>query len=219
MQAVIQRQIAFISTVLTHYTGAAPADLRVLDWGCGKGQIAYLLRQLGFSVTACDRDDDSDDSSFGQDTPIIAEHKINVIPLEDPVRLPFETASFDCVTSFGVLEHVPQDRASLREIRRILKPGGLFYVTFLPYRLSWTQAVVRLRGNHYHDRLYWRRSLLELARDAGFTVQSLWFGQLFPKHSIPLALDPLLEPLDRMLCRYTPFKYIATNLESILIPE
>lgn len=215
-QAVFQRQVGFLSSILTAHTLKSPGEIAVLDWGCGKGQIAYLLRKSGFAVTACDANDDSDDSAFGQDTPIIAEQKIQVVPLKDPVQLPFETGAFDCVTSFGVLEHVPRDLESLREIRRVLRPRGLLYVTFLPYPLSWTQALARIRGNDYHDRLYWRRRLFELAELSGFAIQSVWLAQLFPKNSIPLAFDPVLERLDRALCRYTPLKYFATNLEAVL---
>ena len=215
-QAVFQRQVAFLSGILRAHMQKEPSEISVLDWGCGKGHIAYLLRREGFSVTACDRDDRSDDSAFGQTTPIIAEQRISVVPLQDDVQLPFEAASFDCVTSFGVLEHVPRDLESLKEIRRVLRPRGVLYVTFLPYPLSWTQALARTRGNDYHDRLYWHGRLRELSSAAGLTVQSSWFGQLFPKNSVPLRLDPLLEGVDRALCRFTPLRYFATNIEAVL---
>ena len=42
----------------------------------------------------------------------------------DAERLPFEDATFDRVSSNGVLHHTPDMPAALREIRRVLKPGG-----------------------------------------------------------------------------------------------
>ena len=57
---------------------------------------------------------------------------------------------------------------------------------------------------------------LDLAQRAGFTVQTMWLGQLFPKNSIPLAADAVLEPIDRALCRHTPLRYFATNLEIVM---
>lgn len=53
---------------------------------------------------------------------------------EDATRLTFENASFDCLLSFEVLEHIPDFRAALREARRVLREGGRFYFTapFIP---------------------------------------------------------------------------------------
>jgi hypothetical protein len=39
---------------------------------------------------------------------------------------------------------------SLKEIRRVLKPGGLFYFCFLPYWLTQIQRLAHWRGSHYH---------------------------------------------------------------------
>jgi len=84
---------------------------------------------------------------FGQEAPIVQARGIAVTPLRHSIDLPFRDQEFDCVVSFGVLEHVQSDLASLHEIRRVLKPGGIVYVTFLPYFLSWTQALARLAGS------------------------------------------------------------------------
>jgi SAM-dependent methyltransferase len=215
-QAIYVRQVAFLSRLLESQTGRPPEQIDVLDWGCGKGHVSYLLDKLRFRVVSCDIVADTDDSAFGQDTPIIKERKPDVIALHDPVRLPFDDASFDCVTSFGVLEHVPDDLGSMHETRRVLKKDGVFYVSFLPYFLSWTQALFKLRGGTYHDRLYSQRTVHELARRGGFTVQAMWLAQLFPKVSVPYAADGVLEPIDRMLCRHTPLRYFATNLEIVM---
>ena len=216
MQSLYVRQVAFLSAVLKDYFGAA-RGLKVLDWGCGKGQITYLLAGHGFEVTSCDLVAEKNDSSFGQEVPIIEDKGITVVPLRHPERLPFDDASFDCVVSFGVLEHVYSDQSSLRELRRTLKPGGVAFITLLPYFLSWTQALGRAFGNRYHDRLYNKGSLRKLAGDAHFELAGVWHGQLFPKNSVPIGLDPYLEPLDRFLCGFTPLKYLATNLEAVLI--
>ena len=216
-QAVYQRQVLFLSAILIRQFRKPRNEITVHDWGCGKGHITYLLKKQGFLVSASDFQDSSDDSAFGQETPIIERDGIEVVPLLDPVKLPFPDASFDAVTSFGVLEHVPRDLDSLHEIRRVLAPGGILFLTFLPYPLSWTQAVARLRGNDYHDRLYWRRRVHDLAGLSGFSVQSMWLGQLLPKNSIPFKYDRILERLDRFACWYTPLRYLATNIEAVLV--
>jgi SAM-dependent methyltransferase len=216
-QTVYLRQVAFLTAALEGYEGVATERLKILDWGCGKGQVSYLLHNRGFIVSSCDVVTESDDSTFAQQIPIIETKGITVVPLHHPSEMPFGAQTFDCVVSFGVLEHVESDLASLREIRRILKPGGILFVTFLPYFLSWTQAVYRLRGGTYHDRLYGKRQLRLMAESCGFELASVWHGQLFPKTSVPIALDGPLEPIDRFLCRYTPLKYFATNLEAFLV--
>jgi len=219
-QAVYTRHISCLSEILTTATKRPAGAIRVLDWGCGKGQITYLLKQRGFAVTSCDiENQEADDSTFGQEVPIIHEQGIDVVPLRHAHQLPFADKSFDCVISFGVLEHVKSDRDSLGEIRRILEDKGILYVTFLPYFLSWTQYIAHLRGETYHDRLYKERSFTALAESFGFKVIDVSHGQLFPKNSVPWSLDPMLEPLDRWLCAYTPLRYFATNLEAVLVAK
>ena len=217
VQSVYARQVAFLSATLREYAGIAENQIKVLDWGCGKGHITYLLRERGFDVTSCDVMSSRDDSTFGQEVPIIRAKEIPIVPLHHPSKLPFDDKTFDCVVSFGVLEHVPTDVASLHEVHRILKPGGIFFLTFLPYFLSWTQALARLRGNNYHDRLYGKQHLRRLARDAGFQLACVSHGQFLPKNSMPIAFDHILEPVDRFVCEYTPLKYLATNLEALLV--
>lgn len=63
---------------------------------------------------------------------------------EDLTRLTFDNAAFDCVMSFDVLEHVYDYRAALREMARVLKPGGLLLMT-APVSLSAFKSTVRAR--------------------------------------------------------------------------
>ncbi len=220
VQAVYGRQVAFLSAILREYQNVPAPQIKVLDWGCGKGHITYLLRSRGFDVTSCDVVNEVDDTTMlGQEAPIIQSGLIPVVPLCHPSNLPFKDEGFDCVLSFGVLEHVESEIASLHEIRRILKPGGLLFVTFLPYFLSWTQALARLRGIGYHDRLYNKRRLLQLAESARFQLASVFYGQLLPKNSVPISFDRALEPLDRFFCDHTPLKHLATNLEALLVAD
>jgi len=217
IQGVFSRQVKFLSALITEITGDNFTCYKVLDWGCGKGQISYLLKKEKLNITSCDLMVDNKDSSFGQETPIILENNIEVAPLIHPSILPFDDAVFDCVVSFGVLEHVKDDLYSMQEVRRVLRANGLFVINFLPYKLSWTQALAHLRGNFYHDRLYWKSDVLWMAESSSFQVVSINFAQLFPKNSIPFRFDLFLEPIDRFLCKYTPLKFFATNLEVVLV--
>lgn len=68
--------------------------------------------------------------------------------------LPFEDDSFDCVVSFQVIEHIKRDREFVREVLRVLKPGGRFIV-------STPNRPMSLTRNPWHVREY---TAVEFAR-------------------------------------------------------
>ena len=61
--------------------------------------------------------------------------------------LPFEDESFDCVVSFQVIEHIKRDKEFVREVYRVLKPGGRFIV-------STPNKPMSLTRNPWHVREY-----------------------------------------------------------------
>ena len=204
----------YVRAFSEYWFRASLSKLKVLDWGCGKGHISYLIKEMGAHITACDVRG-VDDSSFGQNTPIIEKASINVLPLEDPYILPFKDTTFDIVLSFGVLEHVPNHLASLQEIHRVLKPSGLLFCFFLPYYLSWTQRLAHLRGDFYHDRLYTKKMVKNLLLQTKLELIDLWHRQLLPKNSISYTNYRTFELVDQWLTERTPLKYTATNIEFV----
>jgi SAM-dependent methyltransferase len=65
----------------------------------------------------------------------------------DAVRLPFKAASFSQVIASEVLEHLPDDRAALREFASVMTPGGSLILTF-PHRRSYFSVDDRFAGHH-----------------------------------------------------------------------
>jgi hypothetical protein len=65
-------------------------------------------------------------------------------------RLPLASGTCGSALAIAVLEHVPDDRAALRELARVLEPGGLAWVT-VPHALHHISPVFR-RANRRHDR-------------------------------------------------------------------
>ena len=88
--------------------------------------------------------------------------------LADATRLPLENASVDALASINVLEHVPDDEASLAEMRRILRPGALAAIV-VPAAPTLYDYYDRMLG---HERRYARGELARKARAAGFDVVS-----------------------------------------------
>jgi len=97
----------------------------------------------------------------------------------DVQRLPYEDGLFDAFVCSHVLEHVPDDRLALRELRRVLRPGG-WGIVMVPVCLAAPDVdedgVVdegtawRRFGQGDHVRLYNRTGFLERVADAGFRV-------------------------------------------------
>jgi ubiquinone/menaquinone biosynthesis C-methylase UbiE len=186
---------------------------RLLDWGCGWGQVTALLLEQGVDVVPFDYREEIDAPTVErlERFPDIQAH---VSP--DPVVLPFGDAVFDTVLSCGVLEHVQDPDASMEEIRRVLRPGGMFYVTNLPNRYSYTEKIARLLGLYYHgqlpnDRVYTKRSVRELLDRHGFTVR-----ELRRVHMLPLTLGGparLIWGASSALQRIPLVNIFATSLE------
>jgi len=147
---------------------------RVLDWGCGHGQVSWLLGRRELEVVSYDLADKRLER-------FIQPH---VLFQRAPNKcdLPFSNASFDGVLSCGVLEHVPNERLSLSELHRILKPVGYLFVYQLPQVYAYTEFINRMRGLWYHQRRYTLRSATALFKETGFEIVTHRRSNLFPKN-------------------------------------
>ncbi|MDE5622282.1 MAG: class I SAM-dependent methyltransferase, partial [Alistipes sp.] len=80
--------------------------------------------------------------------------------------LPFDDGSFDCVISFQVIEHIERDAEFVREIHRVLRPGGRFVVTT-------PNAPMSLTRNPWHVREYRADELRRLLAGPFRSVETL----------------------------------------------
>lgn len=157
---------------------------RLLDWGCGLGQMSYLLARRGFDVVSYDIAVTADQLPR---LPITG--KVDVVRGTHPTNLPFNDASFDIVLSCGVLEHVDEytepgnERRALAEIRRVLKPGGRFVIYQLPQLHTWQEAIVRrLKLGYAHPRRFTAGEIRAILGDAGYRVETLRRNNMLPKN-------------------------------------
>jgi SAM-dependent methyltransferase len=213
VQNIYNYQIDYICSFSKEWL--TDTEIKILDWGCGKGHTSYWLIKKGMAVTSCDVANTGVTSAFGIDSPIIKMADIGVVELKHEYILPFPNESFHVVLSFGVLEHVPNDLESLKEIKRILKPNGLFFCFYLPYKFSYTQNIQHLRGQWYHDKLYSKRNVEILLKKANLKLMDIWHRALFPKISFMPKEYHKIEKIDNWICNHTILKHFATNIEFV----
>ena len=177
---------AYVAPVIREIA-AGRRNLRMIDCGCGTGyNMTTLLRPYG--------------RAFGFDmTPnALQRARASGCPLvrADMEQIPFRSGSFDLATSFDVVHSVTDDRQALREMSRVLKPGGYVVMNVVALEL--------LRGDHSavwcERRRYTLQGGARLVEDAGLEAVRIayLFASLVPMilaaRTVQRMLRPLREP-------------------------
>ncbi|HTR89306.1 MAG TPA: class I SAM-dependent methyltransferase [Solirubrobacteraceae bacterium] len=168
-------------TVLERVIGdlRLPARARILDAGCGSGRNMVDLARHG-TVTGIELSSTS--------VELARERKVGEVMEGSLLQMPFESGSFDFGASLDVIEHLEDDVGALRELRRVIAPGGTLLITVPAYQWLWSGHDVI---NHHHRR-YTRRSLAAAAERAGWeSVRTTYFNSLL----LPVAI--VLRVLER----------------------
>ncbi|MGF1460498.1 MAG: methyltransferase domain-containing protein [Leptolyngbyaceae cyanobacterium] len=156
--------------------------VKVLDWGTGSGHFSYFLAQAGYQA-----------SGFGfSSRPLTCQnlaesnYAYHQGSPKDPTTLPFAEAVFDVVVSVGVLEHVREtggdELSSLKEIYRVLKPGGHFLCFHFPNRYSWIEFLARFTNRFSHPYLFTSTDIRALAEATPFQLLEVDRYALLPRN-------------------------------------
>jgi SAM-dependent methyltransferase len=137
-----------------------PPGARVLDAGCGSGRTLEELTDYG-DVAGIELNPDAAELARTRGV-----GEVLVGRLEE---MPWAEDTFDLITCLDVIEHTPDDRLTLAELRRVCKPGGFMLVTVPAYQALWS---LHDEANH-HYRRYSRRSLRAAAAGSGWTVRRM----------------------------------------------
>ena len=131
--------------------------LKVLDAGCGPGSLTEEIAKRGHKTTGLDYSLDM--VAQASCTAESAGTKCASFIQGDLDSLPFQDNSFDAVVCVGVLQYLPDDRISIAELGRVLRPGGIAIIT-LPniFRISnFFDPIYYFRGIRYGIHLIARR--------------------------------------------------------------
>jgi SAM-dependent methyltransferase len=162
-----------------------PSSARILDAGCGSGRNMIELRRHG-TVTGVELSDASVEIARGRGAGEVVAGSV--------LEMPFPDASFDFAVSLDVVEHLEDDLGALRELRRVIAPGGRLLLTVPAYQWLWSGHD---EINHHHRR-YTRRSLGRVAEAAGWKqARTTYFNSLL----LPVAI--VLRVLDRFNTKTT----------------
>ncbi len=161
-----------------------PANAAILEIGAGTGGNIAMLERFG-RVTAVE---------MNETARAIAREKTGRTFLDGalPDDVPVQAESFDLICLFDVLEHVAEDEASLKALRRMLKPGGQVVLTVPAHQWMWSAHDVGL----HHMRRYSRETLRRRILDAGFALDRLSYtnAALFPVAALARLADRMRGP-------------------------
>ncbi|HKF77347.1 MAG TPA: methyltransferase domain-containing protein [Candidatus Dormibacteraeota bacterium] len=157
------------------------AGARLLDLGSGPGRHAFEALRRGADVVCADLD--APDLCRALAT-LTAMREAGEAPIgvrfaavrADALALPFPDRSFDHVIAAEVLEHIADDRAAMREIARVLRPGGTAAVSvprWLPERVCWALSDPYHNRPGGHVRIYRGHELRRRLAEAGLRVEGV----------------------------------------------
>jgi SAM-dependent methyltransferase len=156
--------------------GLQPGE-RVLDMGCGAGRHAFEMYRRGADVIALDMDADE---LAGVGELFAAMREQGEVPQGaeadtkqgDALDLPFPDGEFDRIIAAEVLEHIPEDVRAIRELVRVLRPGGTMAVTvprWLPEKICWALSDEYHEVEGGHVRIYTGPELITKLESTGMT--------------------------------------------------
>jgi SAM-dependent methyltransferase len=155
----------FVRRICEQLRAEGNSEPRILDIGCGTGGNLETLSGFG-------RAEGVDISSEALD--FCRARGLNNVRQGAAETLPYESESFDLVTGLDVVEHLDDDVAGLREMRRVLRPGGRMLLFVPAFMFLWG---VQDDVSH-HRRRYTLSGLKQKLQQAGMNVERASYANI-----------------------------------------
>ena len=152
----------FVEDICRRVTDRRP---RILDVGCGTGANLLMLSEYG----------DAEGVDISKDAlAFCRERGLDKVKLGAGEELPYDDGTFDLVTALDVVEHMDDDLAGLREMRRVLRPGGRVLLFVPAFMFLWgLQDDVS-----NHRRRYRLPELQRVLERAGFEIERTTYANI-----------------------------------------
>jgi len=162
---------------------------RILDVGCGTGANLQMLSQFG-AAEGVDVSSEALEFCRARGLARVKQGAAETLPYED--------ASFDLVTGLDVVEHLDDDLSGLREMHRVLRPGGRALLFVPAFMFLWG---VQDDISH-HRRRYTLRELKQKVTEAGLSIERATYANI--SFFLPILIG-------RFLMRLTRFRPASEN--------
>jgi SAM-dependent methyltransferase len=149
-----------IAALVRQVTAPLAAGHRVLEVGCGTGNVLRMLEQLCPHGTVVGMDLLADGLRY-------ARQRTRCALVQGDLHMPPFRAPFDVIGVFDVLEHFADDRQVLSDLHRMLVPGGALLVTVPAHPWLWSY----FDEAGHHRRRYERAELCGKLVDCGFRIE------------------------------------------------
>ncbi|MDD4271697.1 MAG: class I SAM-dependent methyltransferase [Patescibacteria group bacterium] len=181
---------------------------KILDIGCSIGQFLKMGKDLGYDVMGLE---------LNEKAAQYAEKKFGVkVERKLLNECNFEDNSFDIVSMFGVIEHLPDPAGVMKDVYRILKPGGVF-IGICPNVNSLVCMVLHQFSKTFTGRLHLsyfsEKTLRYLFAKVGFKNENIQVGNRYTGKYSLLNYFQFLDPFGDEIDEYLPAKFreIVTN--------
>jgi SAM-dependent methyltransferase len=164
-----RRAVVFdeLRRVLGEHRNGTPSNARprILDLGCGTGRNLAELEQIGDAVGL---------DLEARALEFCRQRGLRSVAQARAEHLPFQSESFEAVIALDLLEHLDDDVAGVREVLRVLRPGGHFLAFVPAYRWLWGPQ----DDVSHHRRRYTPRMIASTLGAAGLRVHRLTHANL-----------------------------------------